>query len=253
MSGVLVIARKELKQLFTSPIAYVALAMFFLITGFLFFSLIGVYTSQVLQLQGPPPSDFDPTRIIFSPLFQDVSFVLILLVQILTMRLVSEEDRARTMELLATSPVTSTAIVVGKYLASLALFAVLLAISAYMPLSLAVMGRLDWGLLAASYLGLVLLGGAFLAIGLFASTLNENQIVSAAIGFALLLLFWVLGFAQQASGSAVQQVLSSLSFSTHFSNLASGVVDTQDIVFFLSLAGFFVFLGVLALESRKWR
>ncbi len=253
MSGVLVIARKELKQLFTSPIAYVALAMFFLITGFLFFSLIGVYTSQVLQLQGPPPSDFDPTRIIFSPLFQDVSFVLILLVPILTMRLVSEEDRARTMELLATSPLTSTAIVVGKYVASLVLFAVLLAISAYMPLSLAVMGRLDWGLLAASYLGLLLLGGAFLAVGLFASTLNENQIVSAAIGFALLLLFWVLGFAQQASGSAVQQVLSSLSFSTHFSSLASGVVDTQDIVFFLSLAGFFVFLGVLALESRKWR
>ena len=253
MTGVLVIARKELKQLFTSPIAYVALAMFFLIIGFLFFSLIGVYTSQVLQLQGPPPPDFDPTRIIFSPLFQDASFVLILLVPILTMRLVSEEDRAHTMELLATSPVSSTAIVLGKYLAGIVLFLVLLAISAYMPLSLAVMGRLDWGLLAASYLGLLLLGAAFLAIGLFASTLNDNQIVSAAIGFALLLLFWVLGFAQQASGSAIQQILSSLSFSTHFSNLSSGVVDTQDIVFFLSLAGFFVFLGVLALESRKWR
>ncbi|HYM68990.1 MAG TPA: ABC transporter permease subunit [bacterium] len=253
MSGVLVIARKELKQLFTSPIAYVALAMFFLITGFLFFSLIGVYTVQVLQLQGPPPPGFDPTRIIFSPLFQDASFVLILLIPILTMRLVSEEDRAHTMELLATSPVSSTAIVLGKYLAGVVLFLVLLAISAYMPLSLALVGRLDWGLLAASYIGLLLLGGAFLAIGLFASTLNENQIVSAAIGFALLLLFWVLGFAQQATGSAVQQVLSSLSFSTHFTNLASGVVDTQDIVFFLSLAGFFVFLGVLALESRKWR
>lgn len=253
MSGVLVIARKELKQLFTSPIAYVALAMFFLITGFLFFSLIGVYTVQVLQLQGPPPPDFDPTRIIFSPLFQDASFVLILLIPILTMRLVSEEDRAHTMELLATSPITSTAIVLGKYLAGVVLFLVLLAISAYMPLSLALMGRLDWGLLAATYIGLLLLGGAFLAIGLFASTLNENQIVSAAIGFALLLLFWVLGFAQQATGSAVQQVLSSLSFSTHFTNLASGVVDTQDVVFFLSLAGFFVFLGVLALESRKWR
>ncbi|HXX40469.1 MAG TPA: ABC transporter permease subunit [bacterium] len=253
MTGVLVIARKELKQLFTSPIAYVALAMFFLIIGFLFFSLIGVYTSQVLQLQGPPPPDFDPTRIIFSPLFQDASFVLILLVPILTMRLVSEEDRAHTMELLATSPVSSTAIVLGKYLAGIVLFLVLLAISAYMPLSLAVMGRLDWGLLAASYLGLLLLGAAFLAIGLFASTLNDNQIVSAAIGFALLLLFWVLGFAQQASGSAIQQILSSLSFSTHFSNLSSGVVDSQDIVFFLSLAGFFVFLGVLALESRKWR
>jgi len=253
MSGVLVIARKELRQLFTSPIAYVALAMFFLIIGFLFFSLIGVYTVQVLQLQGPPPPDFDPTRIIFSPLFQDASFVLILLIPILTMRLVSEEDRAHTMELLATSPVSSTAIVLGKYLAGVVLFLVLLAISAYMPLSLALIGRLDWGLLAASYIGLLLLGGAFLAIGLFASTLNENQIVSAAIGFALLLLFWVLGFAQQASGSAVQQVLSSLSFSTHFTNLASGVVDTQDVVFVLSLAGFFVFLGVLALESRKWR
>jgi ABC-2 type transport system permease protein len=122
-----------------------------------------------------------------------------------------------------------------------------------MPLALATMGRLDWGLLAATYIGLLLLGCAFIAIGLFASTLNENQIVSAAIGFALLLLFWVLGFAQQASGSAAQSLLSSLSFSTHFSNLASGVVDTQDIVFFLSIAGFFVFLGVLALESRKWR
>jgi len=253
MSGALVIARKELKQLFTSLIAYVALAMFFLVTGFLFFSLIGTYTTQVLQLQGPPPPDFDPTRIIFSPLFQDTSFVLILLVPILTMRLVSEEDRVHTMELLATSPVTSTAIVLGKYLAAMVLFLVLLAISAYMPLALATMGRLDWGLLAATYVGMVLLGSAFLAVGLFASTLNENQIVSAAIGFALLLLFWVLGFAQQASGSAVQQVLSSLSFSTHFSNLASGIVDTQDIVFFLSLSGFFVFLAVVALESRKWR
>jgi ABC-2 type transport system permease protein len=253
MSGAFVIARKELKQLFTSPIAYVALAMFFLIVGFLFYALLGVYTSQVLQLQGPPPGDFDPTRIIFSPLFQDTSFVLILLVPIFTMRLVSEEDRARTMELLATSPVTSAAIILGKYLAALVLFFVLLAISAYMPLALATMGRLDWGLLGATYIGLALLGAAFLAIGLFASTLNENQIVSAAIGFALLLLFWVLGFAQQATGSQAQQVLSSLSFSTHFNNLASGVVDTQDVVFFLSVAGFFVFLAVIALEARKWR
>jgi len=122
-----------------------------------------------------------------------------------------------------------------------------------MPLSLALIGRLDWGLLAASYIGLVLLGSAFLAIGLFASTLNENQIVAAAIGFAILLIFYVLGFAQQASGSAVQQILSSFSVSSHFSNLTGGIVDTQDVLFFLSLAGFFLFLGVVALESRKWR
>jgi ABC-2 type transport system permease protein len=253
MTGTLVIARKELRQLFGSPIAYVALAMFFLIVGFLFFSLVGAYSFQVLQLQGTPPPDFNPTRLIFTPLYQDTTFVLLLLVPVLTMRLVSEEDRARTMELLATSPVTSTAIIVGKYLAVFMLFVALLAISAYMPLSLALIGRLDWGLLAATYIGLLLLGAAFLAIGLFASTLNENQIVSAAIGFALLLLFWVLGFAQQASGSGTQQILSSLSFATHFSNLSSGVIDSQDILFFLSLAGFFVFLAVLALESRKWR
>jgi ABC-2 type transport system permease protein len=253
MNGTLVIARKEIRQLFASPIAYVALAMFFLIAGFLFFSLINLYTTQVLQLQGTPPSDFNPTRIIFSPLFQDVSFVLILLVPVLTMRLVSEEDRAHTMELLATSPVTNIAIVLGKYLAALVLYLVLLAVSAYMPLSLAVIGRLDWGLLGASYLGLLLLGASFLAIGLFASTLNENQIVSAAIGFSLLLLFWVLGFAQQATGSVTQQILSSLSAATHFTTFAGGTVDTQDVLFFLSLAGFFLFLGALALESRKWR
>ncbi len=253
MSGTLVIARKELRQLFSSPIAYVALAMFFVISGFLFFSLVGVYTVQVLQLQGTAPPDFNPTRLIFTPLYQDTSFVLILLVPVLTMRLVSEEDRTHTMELLATSPVTSTAIIAGKYLAALVLFLVLLAVSAYMPLSLALIGRLDWGLLASTYIGLVLLGGAFLAIGLFASTLNENQIVSASIGFALLLLFWVLGFAQQASGSASQQILSALSFSTHFTNLSGGVVDTRDVLFFLSLSFFFLFLGVLTLESRKWR
>jgi ABC-2 type transport system permease protein len=253
MSGTLVIARKEIRQLFASPIAYVALAMFFLIAGFLFFSLINLYTTQVLQLQGTPPPDFNPTRIIFSPLFQDVSFVLILLVPVLTMRLVSEEDRAHTMELLATSPVTNTAIVLGKYLAALVLYLALLAISAYMPLSLAVIGRLDWGLLGASYLGLLLLGASFLAIGLFASTLNENQIVSAAIGFSLLLLFWVLGFAQQATGSTAQQVLSSLAVATHFSTFAGGTVDTHDVLYFLSLAGFFLFLGAMALESRKWR
>jgi ABC-2 type transport system permease protein len=253
MSGTLVIARKEIRQLFASPIAYVALAMFFLIAGFLFFSLINLYTTQVLQLQGTPPSDFNPTRIIFSPLFQDVSFVLILLVPVLTMRLVSEEDRAHTMELLATSPVTNTAIILGKYLAALVLYLALLAISAYMPLSLAVIGRLDWGLLAASYLGLLLLGASFLAIGLFASTLNENQIVSAAIGFSLLLLLWVLGFAGQATGSATQQILSALAVATHFTSFAGGTIDTQDILFFVSLAAFFLFLGVLALESRKWR
>ena len=253
MRGTLVIARKELRQLFGSPIAYVSLAMFFLIVGYLFFALVGVYTLQLMQLQGAPPPDFNPTKIIFTPLYQDATFVLILLVPVLTMRLVSEEDRAHTMELLATSPVTNTAIVLGKFVAIVVLFGVLLAISAYMPLSLALIGRLDWGLLAATYTGLLLLGGAFLAIGLFASTLNENQIVSAAIGFALLLIFWVLGFAQQASGSTVQEVLSSLSFASHFSNLSGGVIDTQDVLFFLSLTGFFLFLGVLSLEARRWR
>jgi ABC-2 type transport system permease protein len=251
MTGTLVIARKELRLLFSSPIAYVALAMFFAVMGYLFFGLVFVsYTNSVLQLQGRPPADFDPTRIIFTPLFQDASFVLILLVPILTMRLISEEDRTHTMELLSTSPVTSTAIIMGKYVAAFLLFCVLLAISVYMPLSIAVVGRLDWGLLASLYAGLLLLGAAFLAIGLFASTLNENQIVAAAVTLALLLLFWVLGFAQQPNGATV---LSSLSFADHFLSLTGGLVDTQDVLFFLSTAGFFVFLSVLALESRKWR
>ncbi len=251
MTGTLVIARKELKQLFGSPIAYVALAMFFAVTGYLFFGMVFVaYTNAVLSLQGTPPPDFNPTRIIFTPLFQDASFVLILLIPILTMRLISEEDRTHTMELLTTSPVSSTAIILGKYLAAFLLYIVLLVISMYMPLSIAVVGRLDWGLLASLYVAVLLLGGAFLAIGLFASTLNENQIVSAAIALALLLLFWILGFAEQPSGPTA---LSALSFADRFSNMTSGLVDTGDVLFFLSVAGFFVFLSVLALESRKWR
>ena len=97
MRGTFVIAQKEVRQIFSSPIAYVALAMFFLIEGYLFFSLVGVYSLQVLQLQGTPPPDFNPTRLIFTPLYQDTTFVLLLLVPVLTLRLVSEEDRAHTM------------------------------------------------------------------------------------------------------------------------------------------------------------
>lgn len=238
MRNVWTITLRELKSFFVSPIAYVVSAAFLVLSGALF-SLI---------LNGSQEASLRNT-------FTNVTFILVLLAPALTMKLVAEEQRMGTIELLLTAPVHDWQVIVGKYLGSLILFSVtLLAPTLYYALILNVFGQPDLGPLASSYLGLLLLGGSFLAIGVLTSALTQNQVVAYIIGVVMLLLMWIADAAGRIIGSgAVANVLSYLAITGHYEDFLRGVVDTTHIVYPLSVIVVALFLATQILQTRRWR
>jgi ABC-2 type transport system permease protein len=168
------------------------------------------------------------------------------------MRLLAEEKRSGTAELIFTYPLPDWAVILGKFLAAFAVFATFLVLTFCYPVIFAFLTRMDWGQVASGYLGVLLLGGACLSLGLFASSLTQNQIIAAISAFALLLLFWLIG-AQQDVGSAPGGILAAISLREHLPNLARGVIDTKDLLFYICFTYFFLFLTKRQLESRRWR
>jgi ABC-2 type transport system permease protein len=189
------------------------------------------------------------TDIIVAPLFRTAAIVLLLVVPLLTMRLVSEERRARTLGLLLAAPVSMTDIVLGKYLGVMGFLLVLVGLVVLMPLSLLAGGGLDWGLLAAGVLGLVLVVASFAAAGLFLSTVTEQPTVAAVSTFGLLLLLWILDWA--GGSGETTQVLSYLSLLTHYDALLKGVFDTQDIIYYLLFSATFLVLAIRRLDADR--
>jgi ABC-2 type transport system permease protein len=170
------------------------------------------------------------------------------------MRLLAEEKRSGTAELLFTYPLADWAIILGKFAAAFMIYLIFLAFTVSYSLAFCFMTRVDLGALAAGYLGAVLLGASFLALGLFASSLTENQIIAGVVGFALLLLFWVIGWSQELGGGGVlARVIQFLSLAEHYENFSKGVIDTRDLVYWASFIFFFLFLTKRQLESRRWR
>jgi ABC-2 type transport system permease protein len=255
MSGVSAVLRKELTTYFATPIFYVMGFFFLLVEGFLFFFIYFNYfqTASFQVAQNPQlAAMLDPFQVVFRSFFEDLGFILLLLTPILTMRLLAEEKRAGTAELLFTYPIPDWGVILGKFLAAFAVFATFLVFTVAYPVIFAFLTRMDWGQVASGYLGVLLLGGATLALGLFASSLTANQIIAAISAFALLLLFWLIG-APQEMGSAGGGILGALSLRDHLPNLAKGVIDTRDLLFYLSFTYFFLFLTKRQLESRRWR
>jgi ABC-2 type transport system permease protein len=255
MSGVSAVLRKELTTYFATPIFYVMGFFFLLVEGFLFFFIYFNYfqTASFQVAQNPQlAAMLDPFQVVFRSFFEDLGFILLLLTPILTMRLLAEEKRAGTAELLFTYPIPDWGVILGKFLAAFAVFATFLVFTVAYPVIFAFLTRMDWGQVASGYLGVLLLGGATLALGLFASSLTANQIIAAISAFALLLLFWLIG-APQEMGSAGGGILGALSLRDHLPNLAKGVIDTRDLLFYLSCTYFFLFLTKRQLESRRWR
>jgi ABC-2 type transport system permease protein len=166
---------------------------------------------------------------------------------------VAEEKKAGTTELLFTYPLTDWAIILGKFLAAFFVYAIFIACTLAYPLAFSILGRLDWASLASCYLGLLLLGGACLALGLFVSSLTENQIIAAVSAFALLLLFWIIGWQQEIGSPGWGSVFAALSMMDHYDAFIRGVIDTRDLVYYLSFIYFFLFLTKRQLESRRWR
>ncbi len=239
MKNIWTICWRELRSYFVSPIAYGAGALFLLINGFLF-SLI-VTGSQEASLRS---------------VMMNMMFILLLFAPALTMKLIADEQRMGTIELLLTAPVHDWQIVVGKYLGSLITYVVILmGPTLYYVLVLAIFGQPDYGPIATSYLGILLLGASFLAIGLFSSSLTQNQIIAYFAGLVILLLLWVADAGNGPLGLSgpVGDVLSYIAIPRHFDDFFRGVVDTRDLVYALSLISVALFLATQILQSRRWR
>ena len=249
------IFKKEMRLYFTSPVAWVIITMFLLIAGYFFYSIFAFYTLASMQSAMNPQMarELNVTDSVLRPLFSNVSVILLLLMPLITMRLFAEERRSGTIELLLTYPVRDGAVLVGKYLAALALYAIMLALTLLYPGILFYFARVEWGPLLTGYLGLLLMGATFLAVGIFASSLTENQIVAAITTFGTLLLLWVVGWSAEYVGGPWGRVLSHLSILEHFDTFARGVLDTKDVIFYLDVTIVALFLTLRSLEARRWK
>lgn len=255
MNNILAICKREIKTYFTSPIAYVAITVFLVITGFFFYTLIQWFNLQSMQMARNPQyfQQLNINQMVYAPLFHNISIILLFLVPILTMRLFAEEKKSKTEELLYTSPISISQIILGKYSASLFVLLVMLFLNGLLSLFVFAFGNPEVLPFLNGYLGLFLMGAAFMALGIFFSSLTENQIVAASLGFGVFLLFFVLNWASQFAGGIWRGVLNYLSFFQHFDDMTRGILDTTDIVYYMSLITFGLFLTHSVIQSRRWR
>jgi len=255
MNNVLAIAHKELKGYFASPVAYVVIGFSAILFGWFFINLLYYFDRAALQagagFEGPQAVNVN--EMLISPLFLNVSVILLFTLPLITMRTYAEEKRSGTIELLLTSPLTDFQIVMGKFLGSLVLYAAMLAVTLVHMGFLFAFGNPEWRPIATGYLGLVLMGGCFLSLGLFISSLTKNQIIAGMVTFAVFLLFWVINWIASFTGPTMQAVLNYLSITEHLNDFARGVVDTKHLVYYVSFIAFSLFLTVRAVDSERWR
>ena len=250
MRKVLTLARRELAAYFFSPMAYVISALFLGLVGLIF--LLGPKIPFLkIELDPVFHSGAEST---LRPLFDVLAYGLVVVVPLLTMRLVAEEFRSGTIETLMTAPVTDAQVVVGKFLGALALYLVLLALTAVFLLLVAIFGQPDYGVALMGYLGMVLLGAVYVAVGVFSSTLTRHQLVAGLIGIAILAFFtagiYLLALLVPPEHAPAVEKLNMIKY---FGDFSKGVFDVRGAVFFVTVTVFFLFLSTKILESRRWR
>jgi ABC-2 type transport system permease protein len=247
--------KKEMRLYFTSPIAYAVFTVFTVVVGFFFFAVFNYYQliSQQAAMNPMAARDLSVTEGVLRPLFQNISVIMLFMLPIVTMRLFAEEKRSGSIELLLTYPIRDGEVLLGKYLAALSVLLGMLALTLAYPAMVASAAQLEWGTLLTGYLGLILQGAAFIAIGVMISSLTENQIVAALATFGTLLMFWVISWASDAAPGGIGRILSHLSITEHFETFAKGVIDTKDLIYYLNLTILSLFLTLRSLESKRWR
>ncbi|MCK4774995.1 MAG: ABC transporter permease [Candidatus Krumholzibacteria bacterium] len=255
MSRLFAIYQRELGYFYNSIVAYVVIMIFVLLGGWFFYNLLAYFNMVSIQMMQNPlgAGQLSVTEAVLQPLFGNLSIVMLLIMPLLTMRLLSEERRSGTAELLFTYPISDWDVVLGKYFATLTVFASMLAITMVYPLLLMRYLSPEWGAIFSAYLGLLLLGMAFVAMGLFFSSLSENQIVAAILTFGLALFFLIIGWITPFVSSNVAAVVRQLSIIEHFDSFSKGVIDTNDVIYYLNFSAFFLFLCSRVLESNRWR
>ena len=259
LRNVSAIVEKEWRHYFGSPIAYVALTMWSLLFGFFYtvifdqFLRYSMQTSQRQEFGAGPKLSLN--ELVISQVLHNMAVVALFVLPMLTMRLFAEEKRQGTIELLATSPLSDWQIVIGKFLGALALYALMIVAGFVNFLLLWKYATLppEWKPLGTGALALLLVGGAFIALGLFLSTLTRNQIIAGILTFGLGLIFWILGWLDQPTADSLTKVVAYLGITNHMDDLMKGIVDLKDVVFYLSFIGFGLFLAHQSVESQRWR
>jgi ABC-2 type transport system permease protein len=256
MRNIWIICRKEIRSYFVSPVAYLLLALFAILFGYFYYSLVSSFVryGMAMQMRGEM-APMNVNEDLLRPLLSNAGVIALFLLPMITMRLFAEEKRAGTIELMVTSPIRDFEIVLGKWLASVLLYAAMLFLPALNLIWLFKYGNPDWKPLAVGYLGLLLQAGGLLAIGAFISTLTRNQIVAGGATFGVALLLWVAGWASGGGydDGIATQVFSYLSLVTHYESYAKGVFSLKDGVFYLSMIFLGLFLTTRSLESLRWR
>ena len=254
MRNVVAIARKDLKTYFVTPIGYLVITVFVGIMSWMFCAALFEFLKRsqaFMQFGGM--SEMNVNAMVMQPVLGNMAVIFLFLVSLLTMRLLAEERKMRTLELLLTSPLHPIELVLGKFLSALLLFSIMLAVTFCYPLVLMIFGGIDLKQILVGYLGVFLLGASFLSFGLFISALTENQITAGALTFGLFLFFWIISWIAGGGDSLGGQLLSYISIIDHLSNFIRGLIDTKDIVYYLSFITLGLFLTYQSIESYRWR
>src|SRR5437764_5635462 len=257
MRNVLAIASKELKAYFSSPVGWVLMGVWSLLYGYFFVAIMQFFVRQSMQMnqfgaQGPQAMNVNQ-QLIRPLVAQNLPILVLFLLPAVTMRTYSEERRSGTIELLLTSPLTDFQIIMGKFLGAMALYSVMLAVTLIHVGLLFVYGRPEWKPIVTVYLGLLLLGGCFISVGLFISSMTKNQIVSFVATFAVFLMLWVITWIGSFSGPTVDKLTQYLSIIDHFADFGKGVLDTTHLIYYVSFITFGLFLTAKSVDSERWR
>ena len=236
MSNILVLTRRELKSYFSSPVAYIVITLFLLLSGWFFSAAL--FLANTADLRG---------------LFSGVRLILLFFVPAISMRLLAEEKRSGTIEILSTMPLKNWQLVLGKFLPSFILIAVTILLTLVHYFTLLLIGEPDFGASFGGYLGTLFMAGVYLSIGLFTSSMTKNQIVAFITAFVIIFVLFLMDKVVIFVPSFMATFFEFLSTDYHYENIARGVIDSRDVIYFLSVTFFFLFLTVKSLETRKWK
>ena len=259
MKKTIAIFEKELKSFFYSPMAYVVIAVFTALTGVFFYLYLSnfvetAFRAEIMAQQyRQMPQKMNVNLMLIRPYFWNIALIALFTLPAITMRLFSEEKKQGTIELLYTAPISSLQIVLGKFFAGLTFFAVLLIPTILFQSLLFVYGEPELLPVISGYIGLLFLGSAFIAMGLFISTTTENQIIAAIGGFALSLFLWIVGWGASYAGPTLAPFLEYISIINHFEDFAQGVIDSSHVAYYVLFSFVGIYMSLKSIESIKWR
>jgi len=255
MRNAWVIAKRDMGSYFNSPVFYVVTTVFLVIYSFIFFNILNFFSFQSLQagqFRGMNVG-LNLNEMVIEPSFSNMAVILLLIIPILTMRSFADEKKSKTYTLLLSSPVHLKEIILGKFFACITVVFLMILLSSYSIGFLLALGEPEVGPIITGYLGILLMAGCYVGMGVFASSLTDNQIISAVIAFGFSLFMWVIGWASQAAGAGLGDVLQYLSLIDHIERFLKGIVDSSDVIYYLSFTFFFLFLTHRVLDSQRWR